>query len=75
MHALFLNPAALTVVPVSTEVEAGRYPALSAALPEAAWYERMILDLWGHEAAGSADLRHWMDHGNWLLSPPMAPRL
>src|ERR1700712_1551772 len=36
VHALFLNPAALTVVPVSTEVEAGRYPALSAALPEAA---------------------------------------
>ena len=74
VHALFLNPAAPTIVPVSTAVEAGRYPALSAALPEAAWYERMILDLWGHEAAGSADLRHWMDHGNWLLSPPMAPR-
>ncbi|HEY0424389.1 MAG TPA: hydrogenase expression protein HypE [Rhodopila sp.] len=74
VHALFLNPAAASIVPVSTAVEAGGYPALSAALPEAAWYERMILDLWGHEAAGSADLRHWLDHGNWLLSPPMAPR-
>jgi Ni,Fe-hydrogenase III large subunit len=73
-HALFLDPAALTVVPVSTPVDAGSYPALSSALPAAAWYERMIHDLWGHAAAGATNLRPWLDHGTWLLSPPMAMR-
>jgi Ni,Fe-hydrogenase III large subunit len=73
-HALFLDPSALTVVAVSTPVEAGRYPALSRAFATAAWYERMIHDLWGHTADGAADLRPWLDHGNWPLSPPMATR-
>ena len=74
VHALFLDPAGLTVVPVSTPVAAGRYPALSPVLPGAAWYERMIDDLWGHEAVGGTDNRPWLDHGNWLLSAPMSAR-
>lgn len=74
VHALFLDPEALAVVPVSTPVEAGRYPALSPALPAAALYERMIRDLWGHEAAGSADLRPWLDHGAWPDAHPMSVR-
>lgn len=73
-HALFLNPDAETVVPVSTPVEAGHYPALSPMLPAAAWYERMIHDLWGHQATGAGDLRPWLDHGHWPQSPPMAVR-
>jgi Ni,Fe-hydrogenase III large subunit len=73
-HALFLDPATLTVVPVSTPVESGGYPALSPLFPAAAWYERMIHDLWGHQATGATDLRAWLDHGNWPLSPPMATR-
>ena len=73
-HALFLDPDAETVVPVSTPVEAGHYPALSPILPAAAWYERMIHDLWGHEATSAADLRPWLDHGHWPHSPPLAAR-
>jgi Ni,Fe-hydrogenase III large subunit len=73
-HALFLDPESLTVFPVSTPIEAGTYPALSSTLPAAAWYERMIHDLWGHQAIGATDLRPWLDHGNWPLSPPMAIR-
>ncbi len=73
-HALFLDPDSLRVVPVSTLVEAGRYPALSPYLPAAALYQRMVHDLWGHVAEGAADLRPWLDHGNWPLSPPMAIR-
>ncbi|HEY4043425.1 MAG TPA: hypothetical protein VGM32_16475 [Rhodopila sp.] len=73
-HALYFDPDALTVVPVSTLIEAGCYPALSPALPVASRYERMIHDLWGHQAAGAIDLRPWLDHGNWPLSPPMAVR-
>ena len=73
-HALFLDPEALTVVPVSTVVEAGNYPALSPILPGAAWYERMIHDLWGHTADGGTDARPWLDHGTWPQSRPMATR-
>jgi Ni,Fe-hydrogenase III large subunit len=74
VHALFQNPAALTIVPVSTSIEAGRYPAWSPALPGAVLYERMIRDLWGHAAAGGTDARPWLDHGHWPQSHPMAIR-
>jgi len=73
-HALFLDPEALTIVPVSTQVEAGHYPALSPFLPGTAWYERMIQDLWGHKAAGGIDARPWLDHGTWPSARPMATR-
>jgi Ni,Fe-hydrogenase III large subunit len=74
VHALFLDRDGLTVVAVSTSVEAASYPALSPSLPEAAWFERMVHDLWGHIAAGAADLRPWLDHGKWPLAPPMSAR-
>ena len=73
-HALFLDPAALTIVPVSTPIESGHYPALSPYLPGAAWYERTIHDLWGHAADGGIDPRPWLDHGNWPQARPMAAR-
>lgn len=73
-HALFLDPAALSIVAVSTPVESGCYPALSPFLPTAVWFERMIHDLWGHLAIGATDLRSWLDHGQWLQSRPMATR-
>jgi Ni,Fe-hydrogenase III large subunit len=73
-HALYLDPEALTIVAVSTQVEAGRYPALSQFLPGAAWYERMIHDLWGHTADGGTDPRPWLDHGTWPHAHPMATR-
>jgi Ni,Fe-hydrogenase III large subunit len=64
----------VSVIPVSTQIEGGHYPALSPILPMAAWYERMIHDLWGHQATGAADLRPWLDHGHWPLSQPLAIR-
>jgi Ni,Fe-hydrogenase III large subunit len=73
-HALFLDPAALAVIPVSTPVDSGTFPALSPSLPAARWYERMIHDLWGHQPAAAVDLRPWLDHGRWPASPPMAAR-
>ncbi len=74
VHALLLDTATLTVLPVSTDVEAGMYPALSPTCPGAAWFERMVLDLWGHAAEAGHDLRPWLDHGAWALSKPMAVR-
>jgi Ni,Fe-hydrogenase III large subunit len=74
VHALFLDEATLTAIPVSTEVEAGSYPALSTARPGAMLFERMVNDLWGHVAEGGHDLRPWLDHGAWGQSAPMAVR-
>jgi Ni,Fe-hydrogenase III large subunit len=59
---------------VSTEIEDGCYPALSPARPTAAWFERMVHDLWGHVGIGGIDPRPWLDHGRWPHSAPMALR-
>jgi Ni,Fe-hydrogenase III large subunit len=74
VHALLLDEAAAEIIAVSTPVENGRYPAVSAALPHAASFERMIRDLWGHVAEGARDTRPWLDHGHWPQSKPMAGR-
>ena len=58
----------------STQVRERSYPALSPRFPAASAPERMIGDLWGHVAAGAVDARPWLDHGQWRLSHPMAPR-
>ncbi len=73
-HALFLDRAAGEVLPVSTLVTAGTYPALSPHRPGAAWFERMVADLWGHAAQGGRDARPWLDHGRWGHTQPMALR-
>jgi Ni,Fe-hydrogenase III component G len=72
VHALLFDPNRVAAVAVSTTVDTGRYGALSPVWPGAAWYERMIHDLWGHVADGAADLRPWLDHGEWPQLRPMA---
>jgi Ni,Fe-hydrogenase III large subunit len=74
IHALFYDPDSADILPVSTAVEVGLYPALSPARPAAAWFERMIRDLWGHTAADGTDQRPWLDHGHWPATPPLAAR-
>jgi Ni,Fe-hydrogenase III large subunit len=74
VHALFAEEARREVLAASCPVEAGHYPALSPWRPGAAWYERMIADLWGHRADGGVDDRPWLDHGRWPHTVPMAPR-
>ena len=74
IHALFHDPDSATFLPASVAVEVGLYPALSPARPAAAWFERMIRDLWGHTAADGTDQRPWLDHGHWPATPPLAAR-
>jgi Ni,Fe-hydrogenase III large subunit len=59
---------------VSTALVDGGYPALSPARPVAAWFERMVHDLWGHAATDGTDQRPWLDHGHWPQGSPMALR-
>ncbi len=74
VHALLLDEASDRIWPVAVAVEAGRYPALSSVRPIAAWFERLISDLWGHTADGARDARPWLDHGQWPRTQPLAPR-
>jgi Ni,Fe-hydrogenase III large subunit len=74
VHALLLQPSPVLPLAVSVPVEGGAYPALSPARPVAAWFERMVRDLWGHRAEGAVDLRPWLDHGAWGSAHPMSPR-
>ncbi len=73
VHALLLHDLAEPVL-ASVAVEEGRYPALSPSRPGAAWFERMIRDLWGFEAIGGMDGRPWLDHGRWPRRRPMSVR-
>ena len=72
--ALFLDEIEGLVLPVRAPIVEGRYRALSPARPGAALFERMIRDLWGHEATGARDLRPWLDHGRFAQTAPMSGR-
>jgi Ni,Fe-hydrogenase III large subunit len=74
VHALFLHAPPYAPVAVSAPVVDGAYAALSPHRPAAAWFERMIHDLWGHRAEGGTDSRAWLDHGGWAAARPMSPR-
>ena len=74
VHALLVDDASDCVLPVAVGLEAGHYPTLSSAWPVAAWFERLISDLWGHVADGAHDLRPWLDHGQWTRTQPLSHR-
>jgi Ni,Fe-hydrogenase III large subunit len=74
VHALFADAAERQVLVASCVISGGRYPALSPSRPGAAWFERMVADLWGHVAEGGIDTRPWLDHGRWTHTAPMAVR-
>lgn len=73
VHALF-DPPAIGSAPLvaSTPVEAGRYRALSPAVPQAAPFERVIHDMFGYVAEGGTDGRPWLDHGRWPQRLPFS---
>ena len=72
-YALFVDEAGQPLL-TSVTIRDGHYPALSRQFPAAAALERMVRDLWGHEAEGAADGRPWLDHGQWGFARPLAPR-
>ena len=74
VHALFHDLAVPEILPVSVTVVDGAYPAISPMRPAAAWFERMIHDLWGHVPSEALDLRAWLDHGAWEYAHPLAAR-
>lgn len=71
VYGLFQEDAAFLLA--SVPVIDGGYAALSPARPSAAWFERMIHDLWGHAAQGGTDGRPWLDHGRWGMTAPLSP--
>lgn len=59
-HALYFRAAPLLV---AVPLEGGAYPALSPAIPDAGWYERLAVDREGAVATGAADTRPAIRHG------------
>ncbi|MBU6498608.1 MAG: NADH-quinone oxidoreductase subunit C, partial [Rhodospirillales bacterium] len=74
VHALFRDMPDGGFILASVPVTDGQYPALSPHRPAAAWFERMIRDLWGHGASGGTDARPWLDHGKWVHPAPLSVR-
>ena len=74
VHTLFHDSIGGAFIPASVQVDGALYPALSPARPAAAWFERMIADLWGHRAESGTDSRPWLDHGKWDQHAPLSPR-
>jgi Ni,Fe-hydrogenase III large subunit/Ni,Fe-hydrogenase III component G len=74
IYALFLDETSGAILPVSTALDDGAYPALSPTRPVAAWMERMVHDLWARTATGGTDARPWLDHGRWGVIAPLSPR-
>lgn len=72
VHALFCNRLVPEILPTAVPVTDGLYPALSGFRPVAAWWERMIHDLWGYRAEGGTDPRPWLDHDLWDRQHPLA---
>ena len=74
VHALLHDTTTDALLPVSVAAVDGAYAALSPQRPEAAWFERMVADLWGHRASGGLDARPWLDHGKWPQHRPLGPQ-
>jgi len=74
IYALFHDTAGQGFLLASTAVESGLYQALSPARPAASLFERMIRDLFGHNAASGLDPRPWLDHGHWPALTPLSAR-
>ncbi len=74
VFALFHDPEGARFLPASVTVAKAGYAALSPHRPAAAWFERMVHDLWGHTAIGGTDTRPWLDHGRWGQAAPLATR-
>src|SRR5262249_18517040 len=49
-----------------------RFPSIGRLYPPALRLERALHDLYGLEAEGSPDRRHWLDHGRWGMRQPLA---
>jgi Ni,Fe-hydrogenase III large subunit len=74
VYTLFHDAVSGRFLPASVAVVGGSYAALSPQRPAAAWFERMVHDLWGHTAVGGTDARPWLDHGRWGQAAPLAAR-
>src|ERR1700722_8290765 len=74
VFAIFHDAAAEQFFLTSVAVTTRGYAALSPHRPAAAWFERMVHDLWGHIAIGGTDARPWLDHGRWGQTAPLAAR-
>jgi Ni,Fe-hydrogenase III large subunit len=56
---------------VSVAAAQGRFPSVAYTHTPALRMERAVRDLYGLEAEGCPDQRHWLDHGRWGVRHPL----
>jgi Ni,Fe-hydrogenase III large subunit len=72
VHMLLLDHESSDIGIVSIECPNGRFPSVGHMHPPALRLERAIRDIYGLQADGSSDFRHWLDHGRWGVRHPGA---
>src|SRR5204862_3991647 len=71
VHMALLDERSGEVAVLSLDCKSGTFPSVGAQHPPARRLERTIRDLFGLQAAGSADPRPWLDHGAWDQTRPL----
>jgi Ni,Fe-hydrogenase III large subunit len=72
VHVLLRDPGLGTLAIFSRACPDGGFASLAAARPAAIRMERAVHDLCGLIPQGLEDSRHWLDHGRWVQSQPLA---
>ena len=71
VHLATIDEAAGNIAIVTYTCADGRYPSVGAQHPPALRLERAIRSLFGLDATGSPDTRHWLDLGFWDVRHPL----
>jgi Ni,Fe-hydrogenase III large subunit len=74
VHMALLDESSADVAVITYTSKSGKYPSVGAHHPPAIRLERAVHDLFGLEAAGSPDLRPWLDLGFWSVRHPLGKK-
>jgi Ni,Fe-hydrogenase III large subunit len=74
VHLALLDEKAKQIAVLSLDCPEASFPSVGVRHPPAVRLERAIQDLFGLAPAGAADLRPWLDHGQWGVSHPLGRR-
>jgi Ni,Fe-hydrogenase III large subunit len=71
VHMALLDERSPDIGVVSLECPHGWFLSVGRRHPPALRLERAVRDLFGLQPKGSPDSRPWLDHGRWIVRPPL----
>src|SRR5512132_3613914 len=72
VHLALADPSLTELCVITRQCPDGSFPSIAAHYPPAGRLERTIHDLYGLQARGTPDHRHWLDHDRWRSAAPHA---